>query len=383
MYRLNEEQTALVEKARQIAAESIAPYASTVDAESQFPGEAVEALAKGGFLGLTIPTQYGGLGQGLRVAAAVLDEIAQVDASTAMVYLMHLSACSCFVAFPAPFENVLRDIAAGKHLSTLAWSERGSRSHFWAPVSQAVEEDGQLTLSATKSWVTSAGQADSYIVSTRTPGGTATTDTMLYVVYKDDPGFAISGPWNSLGMRGNGSSPMVLDRTVIPADRAICAPSDGFRTMLEVVLPWFALGNSAVSIGLAEAATQATIKHLTGAGMQHLGNKLADFPTLRARLAQMRIETDKIRAHLVAVIDSVENPGPATMLYVLESKASAAEGAIKVTDMGMQACGGAAFSKHLTIERNFRDARAASVMAPTTDVLWDFIGRALCGIDLF
>ncbi len=383
MYRLNEAQTALVEKVRQIAVESIAPYASEVDAQSRFPSEAIEALAKGGFFGLTIPTKYGGLGQGLRVAGAVLDEIAQVDASTAMVYLMHLSGCACYVAYPAPFENVLRDIAAGKHLTTLAWSERGSRSHFWAPVSQAVEENGQLSLSATKSWVTSAGQADSYIVSTRTAGGTAPTDTMLYAVYKDDPGFAVNGTWNSLGMRGNGSSPMVLEKTVIAADRAVCAPNDGFRTMLEVVLPWFNPGNAAVSIGLAEAATRATISHLTGSGMQHLGNRLADFPTLRARLAQMRIETDKSRAHLVAVIDSVENPGPMTTLLVLESKASAGEAAIKVTDLGMQSCGGAAFSKHLTIERNFRDARAASVMAPTTDVLWDFIGRALCGIDLF
>lgn len=383
MYNLSAEQTALVEKARQIAAESIAPYAKEVDEQSRFPREAIDALAKGGFLGLTIPTAYGGLGQGLRVAAAVLDEIAQVDASTAMVYLMHLSGSACYVAFPAPFENILQEIATGRHLTTLAWSERGSRSHFWAPVSQAVENDGELSLSATKSWVTSAGEADSYIVSTRTAGGTAPTDTMLYAVYKDDPGFAVNGAWNSLGMRGNGSAPMVLENTTIPADRAVCAPSDGFRTMLEVVLPWFNLGNSAVSVGISEAAVGATIAHLTGAGMQHLNNKLADFPTLRARLAQMRIETDRARAHLVAVIGSVEQPGPATTLYVLESKAAAGESAIKVTDLGMQACGGAAFSKHLTIERNFRDARAASVMAPTTDVLWDFIGRALCGIDLF
>ena len=383
MYRLNAEQTVLVEKVRQIAAESIAPFASDVDAQSRFPTEAIEALAKADLLGLTVPVEYGGLGQGLRVAGAVLDEIAQNCASTAMVYLMHLSGCACYVAFPALFENILREMAAGRHLTTLAWSERGSRSHFWAPVSQAVENEGELTLSATKSWVTSAGKADSYVVSTRTPGGTAFNDTMLYVVYKDDPGFAINGAWNSLGMRGNGSSPMVLENTIIPADRAICAPSDGFRTMLEVVLPWFNLGNSAVSIGLSEAAVKATVGHLTGNGMQHLGTRLADFPTLRARLAQMRIETDKSRAHLVAVIDSVENPGPMATLMVLESKASAAEAAIKVTDMGMQACGGAAFSKHLTIERNFRDARAASVMAPTTDVLWDFIGRALCGIDLF
>jgi alkylation response protein AidB-like acyl-CoA dehydrogenase len=68
---------------------------------------------------------------------------------------------------------------------------------------------------------------------------------------------------------------------------------------------------------------------------------------------------------------------------VLESKAAAAESAIKVTDLGMQACGGAAFSRHLSLERNFRDARAGSVMAPTSDVLQEFIGRALCGMELF
>jgi alkylation response protein AidB-like acyl-CoA dehydrogenase len=71
------------------------------------------------------------------------------------------------------------------------------------------------------------------------------------------------------------------------------------------------------------------------------------------------------------------------MLLVLESKAAAAESALLVTDLGMKTCGGAAFSKHLSVERNFRDARAANVMAPTSDVLQDFIGRALCGMPLF
>jgi alkylation response protein AidB-like acyl-CoA dehydrogenase len=117
--------------------------------------------------------------------------------------------------------------------------------------------------------------------------------------------------------------------------------------------------------------------------MEHLNNRLADLPNLRARLAQMRIETDRARAHLVSVIDSVESPGPMTTLLVLESKAAAGESAIKVTDLGMATCGGAAFSRHLSVERNFRDARASSVMAPTADVLHEFIGRALCGMELF
>jgi alkylation response protein AidB-like acyl-CoA dehydrogenase len=383
MYRLNEQQTAIVEEVRQIADQSIAPQAADVDAAAHFPHASIEALATSGFLGLNVPTEYGGMGQGLRVACAVLDEIAQRCASTALIYLMHLCGTACYTAYPAPTQDTLRQMANGKHLTTLAWSERGSRSHFWAPTSQAQQHDGRVILNATKSWVTSAGIADSYVVSTRTSGGQEPTDTMLYLVFKEDPGFTVNGPWDSLGMRGNASAPMELRECAISTERALCKPSDGFRTMLEVVLPWFNLGNAAISVGVAEAATQATTNHLTASRLEHLGMALADLPNLRARLAQMRIETDRARAHLVSVIDAIENPGLSTTLLVLESKAAAAEAAIRVTDLGMQTCGGAAFSRHLTVERNFRDARAMSVMAPTSDVLQDFIGRALCGMPLF
>jgi alkylation response protein AidB-like acyl-CoA dehydrogenase len=97
----------------------------------------------------------------------------------------------------------------------------------------------------------------------------------------------------------------------------------------------------------------------------------------------MRIETDRARAYLVATLDALEEGSANAMLLVLGSKATCAEAAIRVTDWGMQTCGGAAFSKHLSLERNFRDARASSVMAPTSDVLHEFIGRALCGMNLF
>jgi alkylation response protein AidB-like acyl-CoA dehydrogenase len=175
---------------------------------------------------------------------------------------------------------------------------------------------------------------------------------------------------------------MKLENCSVPADRALTDPGQGFGQMLQT-LPWFNLGNAAVSVGIAEAATGAAIGHITGARLEHLDSRLADLPNLRARVARMRIETDRARAHLVSALDAVENPSDATMLLVLESKTAASETAMHVTDLGMQACGGAAFSKHLSIERNFRDARAASVMAPTADVLHEFIGRALCGMDLF
>jgi alkylation response protein AidB-like acyl-CoA dehydrogenase len=153
--------------------------------------------------------------------------------------------------------------------------------------------------------------------------------------------------------------------------------------MLGVVLPLFQVGSAAVALGIAEAAIAITTRHLTGTKMEHLGSSLGEIPLLRARLAEMRIATDSARAHLGAVLDALENPGPATQLMVLEAKAVGTEAAVTVTELGMRACGGAAFRAGLGLERLFRDARAAIVMAPTTDQAHDFIGRALCGLEVF
>jgi len=89
------------------------------------------------------------------------------------------------------------------------------------------------------------------------------------------------------------------------------------------------------------------------------------------------------QALLLDTIAAIETGRPDTMLRVLEVKAGAGEAALEVTELAMRVCGGAAFRKDVGVERHFRDARAASVMAPTTDVLYDFIGKAVCGLPLF
>ena len=383
MYRLISEQQQIVSSVAALADEQIAPRAAETDAQAAFPQEAVTALGGRGLLGLTVPARYGGQGQGLRTAVAVLDELARRCSSTAMVYLMHLCGVACYTAASDKTERQLRSAAAGRHLSTLAFSERGSRSHFWAPVSRAVSEGGAVRLSAQKSFVTSAGHADGYVVSTLDAGATQPLESTIYLVLRDDKGLTVSGAWEGLGMRGNASAPMTLDRVRVGADRALTAPGKGLDMMLGVVLPLFQVGTAAVALGIAEAAVQATQRHLGTSRHEHLGTSLAEIPVLRARLAQMRIETDRARAHLASVLDSLETPGPATQLLVLEAKAAATEAAVVVTELGLRTCGGAAFGKSLPLERLFRDARAPIVMAPTTDQVHDFIGRALCGLELF
>jgi len=383
MYRLNEKQQRVVADAAAVADAKIRPQAAQVDADAAFPYQSIAALGEGGLLGLTIPATYGGLGHGLRTMAATIDTVAQRCSSTAMVYLMHLCGVACYATAPDRTEKILREAAAGRHLSTLAFSEQGSRSHFWAPVSRATDTAGVVRLSARKSFVTSAGHADGYVVSTLSAAATTPIESTIYYVLSGDPGLTVAGTWRGLGMRGNASAPMVLDEVGLGADRALTASGKGLDMMLGVVLPAFQVGTAAVAVGIAEAAVQATIEHVTNTRLEHLNSSLAELPTLRAQIARMRIETDRARAHLGAVLDSLETPGPATQLMVLEVKAAATEAAVAVTDLAMRTCGGAAFGGAHGIERMFRDARAPIVMAPTSDQAYDFIGRALCGLEVF
>jgi alkylation response protein AidB-like acyl-CoA dehydrogenase len=303
-----------------------------------------------------------------------------------MVYLMHVCATATIASArpDAAVAQTLKDIAAGKHLTTLAFSEAGSRSHFWAPISRAKRNAAGVHLSAKKSWVTSAGHAQSYIVSALSPEGTSPTESTLYLVARDTPGLSVAGPWDGMGMRANASAPMTLEDCAIAPGSQLTDDGGGFKAMLEIVLPLFNLGTSAVALGLCRAAVAGTAGHLGSARFDHLGQTLGEsLQTLRAQLATMQIDTDGLAARVDDLVDHLERPRETTMLRVLESKAAAGEVAISVTSAAMRVCGGAAFSKHLAIERLFRDAHAGAVMAPTGDVLRDFIGKAILGIPLF
>ena len=260
--------------------------------------------------------------------AAALDEVAQRCSSTAMVYLMHLCGVACYAAAPDKTAHTCRRPPAASTSATLAFSERGSRSHFWAPVSRAAAANGGVRLNAQKSFVTSAGQADGYVVSTLAAEcDAAGREHDLPRACAAIPASASPGLGRPRHARQRQRADDARQREGWRRSRAD-GPGKGLDMMLGVVLPAFQVGTAAVALGIAEAAVQATTQHLTRTRFEHLNSSLAELPTLRARLAQMRIETDRARAHLVSVLDSLEAPGPTTQLLVLEAKAAATEAAV-------------------------------------------------------
>jgi alkylation response protein AidB-like acyl-CoA dehydrogenase len=289
--------------------------------------------------------------------------------------------CGAAVLEKAGSESVRRQAASGEALMTLAFSEAGSRSHFWAPVSRADEQADGVHLHARKSWVTSAREATYYVWSSKPTAADGLSS--LWLVPRAARGLETAAGFDGLGLRGNDSTAVIATDVVIAKEARLGADGGGFDIMMGVVLPLFNACNAGVSVGLMEAALARCVAHVSGSKYQHLDSSLAELPTIRNYVARMKCQVDAARMLWLDTLTALETSRVDTMLRVLECKAFAGEAANEVLDTAMRVCGGAAYRKDVGVERYFRDARAAGVMAPTTDVLYDFIGKAVCGMDLF
>jgi alkylation response protein AidB-like acyl-CoA dehydrogenase len=369
-----------------ISREMLRASADQIDQARRFPRENLEVLGKSGVLGLLIPTPYGGAGAGIAEMSEVLDVQAQNCASTAMVTLMHYCATAVIAAKGSDTlkQQLLPAFARGVHISTLAFSEAGSGGHFYMPVSEVRQNGGRKTLSATKSFVTSAGEADSYVVSARKAGAAAPTETNLYVIAKNAQGFSTQGRFEGLGLTGNASAPMSLEEVAIDDATRLGEEGTGFQTMLEVVLPYFQIGVASVSVGIAKTAQQAILGRMGARKYEHAdGAALASIPRVQYVVAEITLAVNSGHAFLRQTVQKVLGADPAAMLAVLGVKVVAADACLAAVSRAMTLGGGWAFGKRGGLERIFRDAQAAAVMAPSSDVLKDFIGKASLGLPLF
>lgn len=158
------------ERLEQVAAIA-AEHATRVDTEAAFPRETLAALREHGYLGLASAKDVGGQGASLATAVDVVARLGRECGSSAMVLCMHYCATAVIEAHAE--RGVRERVAAGQRLATLAFSESGSRSHFWAPLSSARAEENEIVLDGDKSWVTAAGAADLYVWSSRSLAASA------------------------------------------------------------------------------------------------------------------------------------------------------------------------------------------------------------------
>jgi alkylation response protein AidB-like acyl-CoA dehydrogenase len=368
--------------ARDIAVGLVRDNASRTDEDARWPEENLRALQKAGLAGLVVPAAHGGLGQGLLALAQTCEVLGRECASTAISFGMHCVGTAVIASKATPYlaRTYLEPIAAGKHLTTLALSEPGSGSHFYYPsVQLASAPDGYLA-NGNKVFVTNGGRADSYVVSTVAAAPDAPPGHFSCVlVRRDQPGVRWGQPWAGLGMRGNSSTSLELRDAAITRDDLLGAEGDQIWFVFEVVAPFFLMSMSGTYLGLAAAALEEARTHLEHRRFQHSGSSLAEITVLQHRLGVLWANVERTRRLVYWAATEGDTRGPAALPGLCSAKAEVAECVVTLANEAMTLCGGMAYRDDTRLARILRDARAAHVMAPTTDVLRTWAGRALLG----
>ena len=365
----------LVESVREVAQGQVAPAAAEVDRDRLFPEQSIRALAERGALGLLVPEASGGAGGSLAALVEACEAVGAACASSGMVFLMHSVAAATVAGGGGErAEEYLEAMAAGRMLGTLAFSERGTGAHFYAPELAAQRDNGGVRISGRKSFVTSGGHADLYLVLVKAGDGDALD---CYAVTGED-GVEFEGSWEGLGMAGNSSVAAQFDCLVDDAAR-IGAAGEGAGLVFGTVAPFFLAGLAAVNVGIASAALAAAIEHVSRPRYSD-GGSLAEIQSIQHALADMEIATRSARLVVRDAAQLGDAGDGGALVALMTGKVGATEAAASVTQSALEVCGGQGYTPALPIERHLRDARAGAVMAPTNGVLRNWIGRALAGL---
>lgn len=376
-----------VERAREVTRSVVASESDSVDREGRWPETALRALQKAGLAGLVLPRAVGGLELGMVGLARVCEEVGRVCPSTALCFGMHHVAAAVLAAKATPEQalRLLEPIARGEHLTTLALSEPGTGVHFYYPETLIERVSGDaFRVRGKKSFVTNGSRADSYVVSTVAVSAAAAPvgEFSCVVIPADAPGLEWGPPWAGLGMRGNSSRNLELRDVSVSRRDLLGEEGDQIWFIFNVVAPFFLMAMAGTYVGLAAAALEEARVHVGQRRHSHSGTTLAQSAIVQHRIGELWANVARTRALIRAAAAAGDAGDPEALPALCSAKAEVAECAVTVVNEVMSLLGGKGYASGSRLDRMLRDARAAQVMAPTTDLLRMWTGRAFLDLPL-
>lgn len=368
--------------ARRVADDAGSKEADACDVEARWPSDSMRALQQEGLMGLVVPVEHGGMGLGLEALARVCETLGYQCGSTGLTYGMHCVGTGVIAskATPRQAERYLRPIAEGRHITTLALSEPGTGVHFYLPETRIARTADGYRLNGRKSFVTSGGHADSYVLSAQDPAAPAGIGSFsCAVVPNEAPGLTWVDPWQGIGMRGNASCGLRLEDVQIPAGDRLGDEGDQIWYVFHVVAPYFLMAMAGTYLGIAARALHEARSHLVSRMHEHTGLPLSAVDVLQHRIASVWTDVERARRLIYWAGQEADAGGSKALSALMAAKADVASCAVRTVNECMTLAGGKGYAQGALLERLMRDARAAHVMAPTTDVLLTWAGRALLG----
>lgn len=371
------------EKASALAKEHIEPVARELDKKAEFPTEIYQEIIKGDFLKLIIPEELGGLGGDIYDHAEIIRAFSEQSASIGLTYMMHNVALHTILnaAKDEVKEKIVKEVIEEGKICALAYSESTGGVEFYYPdTTRAVKEGDTWTLNGSKSMVTSAEAAQYYLIIAKTGEGRADTDN--FIVSLDDEGVNFNMErWNGIGMRANVSAPLKIENAKISEDYRTGEENSGMEQILTLVAPLFIEGLAAVYSGLNVAIANEAVMHTMDREYPD-GHKLSEVDSIKKHISTIYTNAFASVSATQSAALAANNGDEDALPKILAARVIAIENANESANLGMLIGGGRAYSGFRNFEMYLRDTLAGQVMAPSLDILHQWIGSVLTGQEI-
>jgi len=376
---LTEEQRAIQSTAREFAARELAPHVEQWDRDAHFAPEVIGKLGELGFLGMMVPEEYDGLGLETLTYLVALEEIAAVDASTAVLMSVHNSLPTQMLmrwGSDEQKERFLRPMARGEQLGAFALSEPDSGSDAASLRTQATRDGDCWTLNGTKAWVTSGSHAGVIMVMARTDvpdDRRGARGIGAFIVTPDLPGFSVGKKEDKMGLRASPTVQLRFDNLRVPHLNLLGEPGMGFIYAMQS-LDAGRLGIAAQAVGIAQAALTHATRYASE--RRQFGKPIKEFQAIQFKLADMAAKVAASRALLHAAA-TARDRGQHIRQFSAMAKLTASETAMWVTTQAIQIFGGYGYVSDYPVERLFRDAKVTEIYEGTSEIQRIVIAREL------
>jgi isovaleryl-CoA dehydrogenase len=375
-FGLGETADAIRDTTARFAAGKIAPLAAGIDETNRFPRELWPQMGDLGLHGITVEEEWGGLGLGYLEHVVAMEEISRASGSVGLSYGAHSNLCINQLrrwGSPEQKRRYLPKLISGAHVGSLAMSEAGAGSDVVSMQLKAERRGDRFVLNGAKFWITNAPEADTVIVYART--GSAPGAISAFIVERGTKGFSVSKKLDKMGMRGSDTAELVFEQCEIPGESLMGALDGGIRILMSG-LDYERAVLAAGPLGLMQACLDVVLPYVRD--RKQFGRPIGSFQLMQGKIADMYVALNSARAYVYAIARACD-AGKTNRIDAAGAILLASENSVRVCLEGIQALGGAGYTKEWPVERCLRDAKLYDIGAGTSEIRRFLIGRELIG----
>jgi alkylation response protein AidB-like acyl-CoA dehydrogenase len=365
--RLGEDHEELRAFVRGLAEQKIAPRAAAIDDADTFPWDMVTVLKDAGLYGFVADEEYGGFGFSTLKLCLIVEEIARVSASVAMLYEQVGGALPLHLAGSHEQKDTfLRRLASGAALSAYAMTEPGAGSDVQGVATRAVRDGDEYVVSGRKHFVTNGGVSTWYAVLCRTSReAPASKAFSVILVESDRPGFSVGRVERKMGLRGSQTGELIFDDVRVPVCNLIGEEGTGFGLTMKV-LDHARTVAGAMALGIAQGAIGYAVEY--SKDRCQFGVPIARLEALQLMAADALIGIEESRSLVYAAAEALDRGDPAGTPLSAAAKYTASDTAMRVTTDAVQMMGGYGYMKDYPVERGMRDAKIYQILGGTNQI---------------